>query len=692
VSPRRIIFGRFPALIWFSLLATCGLLPVRAQQGQPEQGKPEPSKSESASPAEKQAAPAAAAEVKPAELPAKIGLLDTRIRVEANGDMRKQVHTRIHINNELGVRQFSHLNFDYNRAYQQIEIPSVHITHASGGTADILPSGITDQPNPAVVDTPAYQNVRIKSVRILGLAPGDALEYEVITTTKQGPFAPNFFLSHDFANEGLAITEIYEIELPTSRAVKPWTLPGAQDFATDKSGEGLEGHTIYRWKRVEKKSESSQGMKGQQQRVADAQVSIIDSDVVVSSFPSWADVAIDLQKAFGVNDRAASPEVKAKAEELTSGATSIDDKLRALYGFASQKFTTVDLPLGSTGFGLRPAAEILAGKYAIPEEKCSLLYALTRSIGLNARLSIAASKPTAERGPAIPTALSNIFVIVRGATKTYWLDPSLEVAPFGMIAAGLRGRPALLVAPESDSRLFENVPRSLPFAASQKVSVDATLSADGTLKAKVHYTMRGENELLLRVAFHQAAREKWKDVAQLMSLSDGFRGKILSASASDPYDTRHPFSVDYEITQPKFVDWSKQPVRIPAMLPLLGLPDPPVKSADGGAAGPIELGTPLNVDTKLTLHVPSNVSIEGPTGTSVERDYATFASHYAAEGSMIFASRHINFLMREVPASRAADYSAFLHAVQTDQAQLFTLDRASPMPANQAAANPSAKP
>jgi len=676
----------------FSLFATCVLLPLRAQQGQPEQGKPEPSKSQSASPAEKQGVPATAAEAKPVELPARIGLLDTRIRVEANGDMRKQVHTRIHINNELGVRQFSHLNFDYNRAYQQIEIPSVHITHASGGTADILPSGITDQPNPAVVDTPAYQDVRIKSVRILGLAPGDALEYEVITTTKQGPFAPNFFLSHDFASEGLAITEIYEIDLPTTRAVKPWTLPGAENFATDKSGDGPESRTIYRWKRVEKKSESSQGVKDEQQRVADAQVSVIDSDVVISSFPSWADVAIDLQKAFGVSDRAASPEVKAKAEELTRGTISIDDKLRALYEFASQKFATVDLPLGSTGFHLRAPAEILAGKYAIPEEKCSLLYVLTRSIGLNAKLSIAVSKLPADRGPAMPTALSNVFVIVRGATKTYWLDPSVEVAPFGMIAAGLRGRPALLVSSENDSLFFENVPRSLPFAASQKVAVYATLSADGTLKAKVHYTMRGENELLLRVAFHQAAREKWKDVAQLMSLSDGFRGKILSASASDPHDTRHPFSVDYEITQPKFVDWSKQPVRIPAMLPLLGLPDPPVKSADGAAAGPIELGTPLNVDTKLTLHVPSNVSIEGPTGTSVERDYATFASHYAAEGSMIFASRHINFLMREIPASRAADYNAFLHAVQTDQAQLFTLDRASPVPASQAAANPSAKP
>ena len=642
-----------------------------------QQGKPDQSKADQELPATKQPT-AAPGEAKAPELPAKIGLLDTRIRIEANGDVRKDVHTRIHINNELGVRQFSHLNFDYNRAYQQIEIPSVHITHASGGTADILPSAVTDQPNPAVADAPAYQDVRIKSVRILGLAPGDALEYEVITTTKQGPFTPNFYLSHDFASVGLAITEIYEISVPTARAVKPWTVPGAQTFETEKSGEGADSRTIYRWKRVEKKPESgAEAHEAPQEQQTDATTSfLIDSDVVLTSFPSWVDLAVALRDSFGANAKP-SPEVKAKAEELTRSAISVDDKLRALYDFVSQKLATVDLPLGSTGFRLRSPAAILSGKYAIPEEKCSALYALVRSIGLNAKLSLTVSKAKVqtEHGPPIPSALNNVFVIVRGASKNYWLDPSIEVAPFGMIATTLQGKPALLVSPEGDIRFFENVPRALPFAASQKVTVDATLAVDGTLTAKVHYTMRGENELLLRVAFHQSAREKWKDVAQLMSLSDGFRGKILSVSASDPYDTRHPFSVDYQITQPKFVDWSKQPVRIPAMLPLLGLPDPPGKSADGAPAGPIELGTPLSVDTKLTLRVPPNVSIEGPTGTSVERDYATFASHYAAEGNVIFASRHINFLLRELPATRTADYNAFLHAVQTDQSQLFTLTR-----------------
>jgi len=82
-----------------------------------------------------------------------------------------------------GARQFARLSFDYNRSFQQIEFPQLRVTHSSGGTADILPSAISDQPNPAVVNAPAYQDVRVKSVRILGLAPNDLLEYRVVTTT-----------------------------------------------------------------------------------------------------------------------------------------------------------------------------------------------------------------------------------------------------------------------------------------------------------------------------------------------------------------------------------------------------------------------------------------------------------------------------------------------------------------------------
>ena len=225
---------------------------------------------------------------------------------------------------------------------------------------------------------------------------------------------------------------------------------------------------------------------------------------------------------------------------------------------------------------------------------------------------------------------------------------------------------------------WQTVSTRLPFAAIQRVNVEAALGQDGKLTAKVHYSMRGDNELLLRVAFHQSPKDKWKELAQLLSISDGFRGQVTTVSASDPYATKEPFIVDYEITQPKFVDWSKKRVHIPALLPQLGLPDPPAKPAPGAAASPVELGTPLEVETHMTLHLPPGTTIAPPTGTSVLRDYATFTSQYSAKGLTVSASRHINFLLRQIPAARAADYNAFLHAVQSDEAQLFTLDRESP--------------
>jgi hypothetical protein len=47
-----------------------------------------------------------------------------------------------------------------------------------------------------------------------------------------------------------------------------------------------------------------------------------------------------------------------------------------------------------------------------------------------------------------------------------------------------------------------------------------------------------------------------------------------------------------------------------------------------------------------------------------------------ANGATVTATRHLNFLLREVQGDRAADYNAFVRAVQGDEAQEFTLEQA----------------
>jgi hypothetical protein len=292
----------------------------------------------------------------------------------------------------------------------------------------------------------------------------------------------------------------------------------------------------------------------------------------------------------------------------------------------------------------------------------------------------------------------HLLISAGDGNSSFWLDPSLEVAPFGMISSIPQKCVFVLnrtfYAMNSTGHEWQPFTKKLPFAARQKVEVDASLVSDGKLTAKVHYSMRGDNELVLRVAFHQSPKDKWKDLAQLLSISDGFRGQVTNVTASDPYATKEPFTVDYEITQPKFVDWSKKLVRIPAVLPLVGLPDAPAKTVPGAPRSPIDLGNPLDVEAHVTLHLPAGTTATAPTGTSVERDYATFSSKYGvfdaeypARNLTLSASRHLHFLLREIPAARAADYNAFLRAVQNDETQEFTLERAeTPSPKTNSAA------
>jgi hypothetical protein len=606
-----------------------------------------------------------------AALPFQITLLETHVRFEANGDSRKDVHTIVQINDLAGARQFSRVGFEYNRAFQSVEIPLVKISHANGGTSEILPSAITDVVNPAVEKFPAYQDLRVKAVRILGLQEGDKLEYRVITTTTKPPLAPDFWLEHTFDRSGQVIEEHYELDLPghltsTTNMLRDWngTKPGVYlgvpSTSFRNAGEAKMERSIYEWEIASENSLPDS-------RSADG---VALPDIIVSSFSDWMKFSSRMASqtpAWGEADRQA---VEAKLKNSSQTGFAGSKSLSALYQLVAQTVATVDLPLGAEGYRVRGAKEVLETGYGSPLEKCFLLAQLAQWAGRQAEVLFYGGDGAKEQFPR-PSLFDHIFVGGKDGEKYVALDPSVEVAPFGVIAAQFRGKLALSLSPHDAGDYLDpwtTLPEKLPFRAFQKVATSAKLGEDGKLDAHVNYTLRGDNELLLRVAFHQTPKERWNEVAGMLALADGFRGHIESVKASDPMETKEPFTVEYEIAQPKFVDWAKKPVRIPALLPQIALPD-----TAGKTAGIIELGTPLDVETHLTLQLPQGTTVQTPPGTSVERDYATYASKYNGQLNMLTASRHVHFLLREIAAERAADYNAFVRAVQLDQAQVITL-------------------
>jgi hypothetical protein len=610
-----------------------------------------------------------------AQLPFQIQLLETHIRFEANGNSRKEVHTIVKIINILGARQFSRVAFDYNRAFQQVDIPLIRISHANGGTSELLPSAVTDAPNPAVEKFPAYQDVRVKSVRILGLQENDIVEYRAITATTHHPLAPDFWLEHTFDRSGQVLEEHYELDLP-GKINSANSMKSAGTDPTNTSVYAGVPSTAYR------NIETPDGVRTIfQWKIAGLTVPSVQDDqgdaipdVLVTKYKDWLSLAARFASAvppWSEEDKKAG---QSKLGSFNPSPISATQKLRAIYDFVSRRITTVDLPLDATGFRVRSGKEIIDTGYATPEEKCYVLSQLAKSAGFPAELVFYGPELNQQQMPRPD--FQRVFVQTADKVDPKAFDPSVEVAPFGLIPAQFRGKPVISLSPQSGGDYASNwlrLPETIPFRARQLVDISAEIAGDGKLTGKVKYTLRGDNELLLRVAFHQTSKDKWKDVASLLAISDGFRGQVTSVTASDPVATKDPFTVEYELTQPKFVDWTKNPVRIPALLPQIGVPDPPSRNATGPNAPKIELGTPLDVDTHVTLRLPAGTTVEAPAGTSVKRDYATFSSNYSAKLNTLTATRHVNFLARELPADRAADYNAFFRTIQNDQTQRFTL-------------------
>ncbi len=683
-----------PILSKFSFL--CVLLCAAALAQEPAAKPPDPAKPSDVLASTK-------SEEKPA-LPFQIQLLETHIRFETNGDSRKEVHTIVKINDLAGARQFSRLGFDYNRAFQQVEIPLVKVTHTNGGTSEILPSAITDAPNPAVQDFPAYHDVRVKSVRILGLQDDDTIEYRVITTTTKHPLAPHFWLEHTFDKSGQVGREVYELDLP-AKLFEPQSpkaddrlMPGelrlpeelyvlgdprpaaGQIYISAQTPECSKTHRdeesgqrlIYLWNMSEPAMLAT---------ATPTQNGATGFDVIVS-MSGWSGLSArikwNLWKWGWPNPSSAVASQSAKIKSKMRPGASI---LSAVYDFVVRQIATVELPLGATGFVARSPSEILESGYGTPEEKSVLLLAFIREISMSPRgYFVLAGPGNLESQLARPTLFTTLLVVFPGTDREWFLEPGAGVLPLGAVRPDLQGKKGLVLnhpgvgsSAHEQLKVWEPLPQELPYTSDQKVIVNATISSSGELNAKVNYKMRGDNELVLREAFHQTPKERWKEVAGLLALSDGFRGQITNVTASDPIATKDPFTVEYEITQPKFVDWSKKPVRIPALLPQIALPDLP-----GKTAGQIELGTPLDVQTSMTLKLPEGTTVQTPAATAVARDYATFASKYDAHLNTLTASRRINFLKREIPVERASDYNAFLRAVQNDQAQMLVLMPSAP--------------
>ena len=212
------------------------------------------------------------------------------------------------------------------------------------------------------------------------------------------------------------------------------------------------------------------------------------------------------------------------------------------------------------------------------------------------------------------------------------MESSAEVAPFGFLPALLRGKPAFVISAEGIGKMMET-PAEPPFLSTQRVEIEGRISDLGKLTARIRYQLRGDNEFVLRLAFHRTPPAQWKELAQTILALDGVHGQVVSVEPGDPTDTENPFALEIDYSQPNYLDWSSQARQCALPLLTIGMPDAPRQP---GASGGMELGTPLRITAHLKLALPPGFSLRPPVAIAVSRDYAEFKSSYQLRGSNPF--------------------------------------------------------
>src|SRR5437660_6873544 len=591
----------------------------------------------------------------------------TRFRFETDGPGRKERIARVRVQSEAGVEQWGQVVFGYNSANERVEIPYVRVLKKDGSVVTAPADSVQDLSAPIERAAPVYTDYRQKHITVPGLRPGEVLEYDVATVTHTALAPGQFWTEFDFDKNNIVLDEELEVDIPKGRSIKLKVKPGVEPKTTEENGR-----RIYRWtsSHLEREEDAKNKDKDKKKRKKHKPEDDVPA-VQLTTFASWEDVG--RWYASRDHDRSQpTPEIRAKADELTKGLTTDMDKVEALYDFVAKNFRYVSLSLGLGRYQPHSASDVLHNQYGDCKDKHTLLASMLEAEGFHASSVLINSSRKLDPDVPSPSQFDHVITLLPLGKEEVWMDTTSEVAPFRLLAFSLRKKQALVIPADGTPHL-EETPADTPMPDSEISEIDGKVNEIGKLDAHVHYVFRGDEELLLRSIFRRVPQANWQRVVENVNV--GLGGDVTNLKVSDPAATREPFTMSYDVSRPNFLDWSKKKLDIVLPLSSFNLPD--VSDDDTNAdAEPLKLGPKAEYTYKIKLELPAKYTAHAPLPFSLKRDYAEYEATYKLENNVFTAGRKLTLHQDELPAGRGPDYEAFRRAVSSDLAQRLGLENA----------------
>jgi hypothetical protein len=138
----------------------------------------------------------------------------TEIIFENDGTSARKSKMRVRIQSDAGIQRYAVLTFAYQSFTEAVDIEYVRVRKPDA-TLVVTPSdSVQDLASEITRQAPFYSDLRERHVPVKGLGVGDVLEYQAHWKTVK-PLAPGqFWLSYNFAHDGIHLQERLQVDVP----------------------------------------------------------------------------------------------------------------------------------------------------------------------------------------------------------------------------------------------------------------------------------------------------------------------------------------------------------------------------------------------------------------------------------------------------------------------------------------------
>src|SRR5579872_783041 len=585
--------------------------------------------------------------------------LQTRVAFQSDGTSTREQRSRVRVQSDAGVQQYGILRVPYIASVETVDLRDVRVTKPNGSIVITPLDSIQDAPTELYQGIAEYTDLREKHLPIKSLEPGDILEFSVFWQTTK-PLAPGkFWFAHQFLKNVVVLKEELEISFPRESEVKQKSQQIQPTFREEN------GRRILTWTTSNLESLSLEKQK-ESQSYALARGLLPPPEVLISSFHSWEEVGRwyeQLQREKIVP----SPEIKAKAEDLTKGLTDRDAKVTAIYNYVSLRYRYIGIALGIGRYQPHAATEILGNRYGDCKDKHTLLAALLNAVGINAYPALISSRTVVDMDVPSPGQFDHVISMVPKADTPLWMDTTPEVTPMGQLVYSLRGKPALVITPQSVS--FQTTPANSVYPDSFTNKVTAKIDAEGTLQVHVASSSRGDGELTYRYMLRRIPEAQWKDFAKQNFQGGRLGGTITAVKASSPEKTGEPFEISYDYTLRDFTEGDKHRF----VIPLSPISIPPVKDQDLAQTVPLWIGYVGESNYESRIELPKDRSVSENLPLDLKETFGEYHSSSEVHEGVLITKRRLLLKASEVKPDQLNSYRAFEKAISDDERKYYFL-------------------